>query len=123
MAEGCNGYVLETANTTLLHCGDSLYFDGFAEIGKRWALDALCVSVGLNPPGQTFYMDEANAARAARDSGTRTLIPQHFDLWRGFTLDPRRVRTVTNWYTPRTTVIPARFGRRITLSPTIRGLA
>jgi hypothetical protein len=60
-------------------------------------------------------MDEADAARAARDSGTRALIPQHFDLWQGFTLDPRRVRTVASWYAPQTTVTPARFGRRITV--------
>jgi L-ascorbate 6-phosphate lactonase len=114
-AAGCNGYVLETGGASLLHSGDSLYFDGFAEVGKRWNLDAVCVSVGVNPPGRVVYMDEADAARAARDCQARTLIPQHFDLWQGFTLDPRRVRTVTAWYTPQTKVIPARFGRRLTI--------
>jgi L-ascorbate 6-phosphate lactonase len=116
MADSCNGYVLETGGTTLLLCGDSLYFDGFLSIGKRWALDAICVSVGVNPPGLTFYMDESDAARAARDSRARMLIPQHFDLWQGFTLDPRRVHTAASWYAPQTTVIPARFGKRITVA-------
>jgi L-ascorbate metabolism protein UlaG (beta-lactamase superfamily) len=61
-------------------------------------------------------MDESDAARVARDCGARILIPQHFDLWRGLTLDPRRVRTATSWYAPQTRVVPARFGRRITIS-------
>ncbi len=112
---GCNGYVLETAGTTVLLGGDSLYFDGFSELGKRSAFDAICVSVGMNPPGITYYMDESDAARAARDSGTKMLIPQHFNLWQGITLDPRRVRTVTSWYAPEVRVIPARFGQRLTV--------
>ena len=116
LATGCLGYVLEAGGVSLLHCGDSLYFEGFAEFGQRWHIDVLCVSVGFNPPGKTLYMDESDAARAARDCGARILIPQHFDLWRGLTLDPRRVRTVTSWYAPQTRVIPARFGRRITIS-------
>lgn len=115
MAEGCNGYVLETGGVAILHCGDSLYHDGFVKHGERWALDAVCLSVGQNPPGQTFYMDEADAARAARDCQARTLVPQHFDLWQGFTLNPRRVRTVAAWYAPDTMVAPARFGRRMTV--------
>ncbi len=115
MAAGCNGYMLEAGGAVLLHCGDSLYHDGFVDLGARWLLDAICISVGHNPPGQTFYMDEADAARAASDAKARTLIPQHYDLWQGYTLDPRRVRTVTSWYAPQTTVIPARFGRRISV--------
>jgi L-ascorbate 6-phosphate lactonase len=116
VATGCLGYVLQSGGVTLLHSGDSLYFDGFAEIGQRWRIDAICLSVGDNPPGQTLYMDESDAARAARDCGARMLIPQHFDLWRGLTLDPRRVRTATAWYAPQTKVVPARFGRRITIT-------
>jgi L-ascorbate metabolism protein UlaG (beta-lactamase superfamily) len=115
LAEGCAGYVLDTGSVTLLHCGDSLYFDGFVEYGMRWTLDALCVSVGNNPPGATLYMDEADAARAARDCRTRMLIPQHYDLWQGITLDPRRVREATSWYAPETKVAPARLGRRRTV--------
>lgn len=115
-AQSCNGYVLETDGLALLHCGDSVYFDGFLALGQRWALDALCVSVAQNPPGRSIYMDEVAAARAARDAKAKTLIPQHYDLWRGFTLDPRRVRTATGWYAPETTVKPARFCQRLTIS-------
>ncbi len=110
-----NGYVLETGGRTLLHCGDSLYFPELAALATRWHLDAICVSVGANPVGKHYYMDEADAARAARDTGARQLIVQHHDLWAGLTLDPRRVATVARWYYPEVRVTPARYGRRITL--------
>ncbi|MGH2535730.1 MAG: MBL fold metallo-hydrolase [Thermomicrobiales bacterium] len=112
-APGCNGYVLETGSVAVLHCGDSLHFPGFLELGKRWSFDAICLSVGANPPGRDFYLDEAGAARAARDAGARLLIVQHHDLWQGITLDPRRVAVAVRWYCSETRVVPARFGRRI----------
>jgi L-ascorbate metabolism protein UlaG (beta-lactamase superfamily) len=114
-AKGCNGYVLETDHIAILHAGDSLYFPGFLDLGKRWSFDAICVSVAANPPGRGIYMDEADAARAARDAGTSMLIPQHYDLWQGLTLDPQRIAIAASWYCPDTRVVPARFGRRITI--------
>jgi L-ascorbate metabolism protein UlaG (beta-lactamase superfamily) len=116
-APGCNGYVLETGSVAVLMCGDSLYFDGFAALGQRWTLDAICLSVGHNPPGQTIYLDESGAARAARDAQARILIPQHFDLWQGLTLDPERVAIAASWYCPETRVLPARFRERIDIDP------
>ena len=110
-----NGYVLQAGEVTILHCGDGLYFPGFVDLAQRWRFDAICVSVGTNPPGKGYYMDEADAARAARDAGAPILIPHHHDLWQGITLDPRRVAVVTRWYSPGTRVIAARLGRRITV--------
>jgi L-ascorbate 6-phosphate lactonase len=118
LAQGCLGWVMETGAVTVLHCADSLYFPGFVHLGQRWSFDAMCVSVGLNPPGATFYMDESDAARAVRDAGAKVLIPQHFDLWERTSLDPTRVVTATHWYCPGTRVLPARFRRRITIAPT-----
>jgi L-ascorbate metabolism protein UlaG (beta-lactamase superfamily) len=114
-APGCNGYVLETGDVAVLHCGDSLYFPGFLELGRRWSFDAICLSVGANPPGRNFYLDESGAARAARDAGARRLIVQHHDLWQGITLDPRRVAVAAQWYCPETHVIPAVFQEQITV--------
>lgn len=116
-ARGCNGYVLETGALALLHGADSLYFPGFLELGKRWQFDAICLSVGANPPGKIIYMDEVDAARAARDAGARQLIPNHFDLWQGLTLDPNRIAIATSWYAPEVIVAPARFRERITIEP------
>lgn len=115
-AQNANGYLIQIDTVTMLHCGDSVYFSGFQELGKRWDIDAICLSVGLNPPGRQFYLDESGAARATRDSGARTLIVQHHDLWQGITIDPGRVRAVCRWYAPDVRVISARLQRRITLS-------
>jgi L-ascorbate 6-phosphate lactonase len=113
--KGANGYVFECHGLTLVHCGDSLYFPGFAELGERWSIDALCVSVGTNPPGESWYMDEADAARAARDARARAIIPMHFNLWQRMLIDPQRVATVAKWYAPSIQVIPAHYRRRITI--------
>jgi len=118
LAQGCLGWVIETGAVTVLHCADSLYFPGFVDLGRRWKFDAMCVSVGLNPPGAMLYMDECDAARAARDADTKVLIPQHFDLWERTKLDSSRVTRVARWYCPNVRVLPARFRRRITITPT-----
>jgi len=115
-AKSCNGYVFQSENTTLLHCGDSLYFPGFVELTKRWSFDAICVSVALNPPGKLYYMDESSAARAARDSKTKMLILQHHDLWAGLTLDTARVVTAASWYCPKVKVVTARVDEQILVS-------
>jgi L-ascorbate 6-phosphate lactonase len=120
-ARGCNGYVLETGAVTVLHGADSLYFEGFLELGRRWSFDAVCLSVGANPPGRTIYMDEADVARAARDLGARRLIPHHFDLWQGLTLDPHRVAIAASWYCPEVVVTPALFRKRLTVEPQMGG--
>ena len=111
-----NGYVLELPGLAALFCGDGLYSPDFVTLASRWRLDAICASVGANPPGKHFYMDEIDAARAARDCGAARLIPQHHDLWQGLTLDPRRVATVARWYCPGVRVTPARYGRRLTVT-------
>ena len=110
-----NGYVLEIDGFTLLHCGDGLYSPDFVTLAARWRFDAICVSVGANPIGKHYYMTEVDAARAARDTGTDQLILQHYDLWSGLTLDPRRVATVARWYCPGVRITPARYCRRLSL--------
>jgi L-ascorbate metabolism protein UlaG (beta-lactamase superfamily) len=79
-------------------------------------VDALCVSVAQNPKGKNYYMTEADAARAARDIGARTLVPMHWDLWRAFRLDPKRVSVVARWYCPDTSVKIPKYGGKMVLS-------
>jgi L-ascorbate 6-phosphate lactonase len=117
MAKGCCGFVIETGSVTILNCGDSLWHPGLVAIGEKWKLDAICISVGASPRGKFFYMTEVDAARAARDTGARTLIPHHWDLWQAILMDPKRVTTAASWYCPDVPVVPAEFLRRITVSP------
>lgn len=112
-ARECNGYVLQTGDTTLLLAGDSHYFDGFAALGEAHRPDAIALTIGLNPPGTSVYMSESDAARIARDTGVRLLIHQHHDLWQRLKLDPERVAVVTAWYAPDARVIGTVVGERI----------
>jgi L-ascorbate 6-phosphate lactonase len=116
LAKGANGYLLESQGTSLLHMGDSLYFVQLAEALEGRSVDTLFVSVAQNLKGKNWYMTESDAARAARDIGARTLVPMHWDLWRAFHLDPRRVRVVARWYCPDTVVVIPKYGRKIVLS-------
>jgi L-ascorbate metabolism protein UlaG (beta-lactamase superfamily) len=116
LAKGANGYLLESQGTTLLHMGDSLHFAELAEALEGRSVDTLFVSVAQNLKGKNWYMTEADAARAARDVGAHTLVPMHWDLWRAFHLDPRRVRTVARWYCPDAVVKIPKVGGKIVLS-------
>ncbi len=112
----------QMANTTIVetdggviwaHAGDSLWHADLADIGRRWKIDAISMTIGLNPVGQTIYMSEGEAARALRDSGARALIHQHHDLWVRLVIDPARTRTVAAWYAPDAEVLAAEYGERI----------
>ena len=116
MARGCLGYVLEAGGLTFVNMGDSLWYDQIGQELSRWRVDAIALSVAHNPPGETYYMSEVDAARIARDVGARVLIPHHWDLWQWVALDPRRVQAVAPWYAPDVQVRPARYCERMTLT-------
>lgn len=115
MAKGCNGYVMESQGIIFVNMGDSLWYDDIGKQMAPWKIDAICLSVALNPPGETLYMSEIDAVRIARDVGAKVLIPHHWDLWQRVALDPRRIATVAPWYAPDTIVRPTRFCQRISL--------
>ena len=112
-AQEANTTIFQTGGVTWAHAGDSLWHTGLVAIGKRWSLDAISMTIGLNPPGETYYMSEGEAARSLRDCGARTLIHQHHDLWVRLAIDPQRTATVASWYAPDATVTPAIYGARI----------
>jgi L-ascorbate 6-phosphate lactonase len=116
LAKGANGYLVEAQGVSLLHLGDSLYFKELGEEVRGRPIDALFVSVAQNPRGKIYYMTESDAARAARDVEARLLVPVHWDLWRNFSLDPRRVITASRWYCPDVSVKIPRYGRKMVLS-------
>jgi L-ascorbate 6-phosphate lactonase len=116
LAKGANGYVIEAEGIVFVTMGDSLWYDEIGQELGRWSVDAIAVSVAQNPPGETYYMSEVDAARIARDVGARVLIPHHWDLWQWVSLDPRRVQAVAPWYAPDAQVRPARYCERMTLT-------
>ena len=117
LAKGASGYRLDAEGVSLAHYGDSLYFPEIGEETGGGAIGTVFLSVGQNPKGKSWYMTEVDAARAARDVGAHTLVPVHWDLWRAFYLDPRRVATVARWYCPDVSVVIPRYAHKLVIGP------
>jgi len=80
-------WLLETASRRFYFAGDSGYFAGFAEIGRRFpGIDAALIPIGAYEPRWFMgyqHVDPAEAWRAFGDLGARRLVPMHwgcFDL-------------------------------------------
>jgi L-ascorbate metabolism protein UlaG (beta-lactamase superfamily) len=74
------GYIVKTDGKSVFHCGDSAYFDGFTEIGKRHAIDVALMPIGAYdaPSGRDVHMNPEQAVRAFADLGAKLLIPMHY---------------------------------------------
>lgn len=81
-------YVLQSGGITLFDGGDTLYYAGYIDVGKRFDIDVAMLNFAHNPPGEIYYMNHAHVARTAQELGARILIPKHYDLWQEFVDDP-----------------------------------
>jgi L-ascorbate metabolism protein UlaG (beta-lactamase superfamily) len=74
------GYIVSAAGKSVFHCGDSAYFDGFAEIGKRYQIDVALMPIGAYdaPSGRDVHMNPEEAVRAFADLGAKVLMPMHY---------------------------------------------
>jgi N-acyl-phosphatidylethanolamine-hydrolysing phospholipase D len=80
-------WLLESATRRFYFAGDSGYYPGFAEIGRRFpGIDAALLPIGAYEPRWFMgyqHLDPAEAWRAFGDLGARVLLPMHwgcFDL-------------------------------------------
>ncbi len=81
------GWVVEGSTRRFYHAGDTGYFDGFAEIGRRvGAIDVAAIPIGAYLPPeimQPVHLNPEEAVRAAIDLGARNVAAMHwgtFDL-------------------------------------------
>ncbi len=74
------GYLIRAGGKSVFHCGDSAYFDGFEEIGKRHQIDVALMPIGAYdaPSGRNVHMNPEEAVRAFADLGAKVLIPMHY---------------------------------------------
>jgi L-ascorbate metabolism protein UlaG (beta-lactamase superfamily) len=74
------GYIVRTGGKSVFHCGDSAYFDGFTEIGRRYDIDIALMPIGAyeSPSGRDVHMNPEEAVRAFADLGAKALIPMHY---------------------------------------------
>ena len=75
------GYLVRAGGKSVFHCGDSAYFDGFKDIGKRGGIDVALMPIGAyeSPSGRDVHMNPEEAVRAFADRlgiSDRILIPE-----------------------------------------------
>jgi len=77
---GFGGFVIEIGGRTIFHCGDSAYFPGFAEIGRRMPVEIALLPIGAyDPPsGREVHMTPEDALRAFKELGAGTFVPMHY---------------------------------------------
>ena len=77
---GYGGFVLEHQGRRVYHAGDSAYFDGFKEIGRRCEPEIALLPIGAYYPEsfRNVHMGPDDAVKVFRDLRARWLIPMHF---------------------------------------------
>ena len=81
---GYGGFVLEHQGRKIYHCGDSAYFDGFAEIGKKLAPEIALLPIGAYYP-ESFrkgHMGPDQAVQAFKDLRAKVFVPMHFGTFK-----------------------------------------
>lgn len=80
------GYVISAGAETVYHAGDSAWFDGFAEIGRRFPrIDCALLPIGGYQPGwfmERNHMTPEQAVDAFVQLGARMLVPMHWGTFR-----------------------------------------
>jgi len=81
---GYGGYVIDMGNHSVYHAGDSGYFEGFREIGKKLKPDIALLPIGAyhGPKFGENHMDPEQAIQAFADLRSKILIPMHFGTYR-----------------------------------------
>jgi L-ascorbate metabolism protein UlaG (beta-lactamase superfamily) len=81
---GFGGFLLEANGRSIFHCGDSAYFDGFKEIGKRHEIEIALLPIGAyDPPsGREVHMNPEEAVEAFIELGAQKFVPMHYGTFR-----------------------------------------
>jgi L-ascorbate metabolism protein UlaG (beta-lactamase superfamily) len=79
------GFVVKGSSATLYHAGDSGYFAGFGEIGRRFRIDAALLPIGAYDPAWFMspqHMDPVEALQAFQDLGAATFFAMHWGTFK-----------------------------------------
>ncbi len=78
------GYVVRSGKESVYHAGDTAYFDGFHEIGRRLHPELALLPIGAyNPPAfRVNHTSPEDAVRAFVDLGSRWMVPMHYGSFR-----------------------------------------
>ncbi len=80
------GFVVEGGGRAIYHAGDTAWFDGFEEIGRRFpALEAALLPAGAYSPAwfmEQQHMNPEQAGRAFLALGARRFVPMHWGAFK-----------------------------------------
>lgn len=81
---GYGGYVVRSGSDSIYHAGDTAYFDGFAEIGRRLAPQLALLPIGAYFPDtyRSVHTSPEEAVRGFVEVGARWMVPMHYGTFR-----------------------------------------
>jgi L-ascorbate metabolism protein UlaG (beta-lactamase superfamily) len=81
---GYGGYVIEGGGHSVYHSGDTAYFSGFVEIGRRLNPQVALLPIGAYFPDsyRAVHTSPEEAIQAFRDLGAESMVPMHFGTFR-----------------------------------------
>jgi L-ascorbate metabolism protein UlaG (beta-lactamase superfamily) len=81
---GYGGYVLKAGKHSVYHAGDTAYFEGFGEIGRRLSPEVALLPIGAYNPSsyRHVHADPADATRGFLDLKSRWMVPMHYGTFR-----------------------------------------
>ena len=97
------GFVIEGSSARVYHSGDTAYFEGFTEIGRRFpGIDAALLPIGAYDPAwfmERQHMNPEQAIQAFVDLGARNFLAMHWGTFKltDEPLDEPPVRAVAEW--------------------------
>jgi L-ascorbate metabolism protein UlaG (beta-lactamase superfamily) len=77
---GYGGYVIEAEGNSIYHSGDTAWFDGFREIGKRLHPEIALLPIGAYFPDsyRSVHTSPEEAVRGFVELGAEQMIPMHY---------------------------------------------
>src|SRR6185503_15869109 len=80
------GFVISSPRSRIYHAGDTAYFDGFREIGRRFpGIDAALLPIGAYDPAwfmEKQHMSPEQAVQAFVDLGARDFLAMHWGTFK-----------------------------------------
>jgi L-ascorbate metabolism protein UlaG (beta-lactamase superfamily) len=84
MHRGFGGYVIRNGKRSIYHAGDTAFFDGFHEIGRRLNPEIALLPIGAyDPPSfRRVHTSPEDAVQAFVDLGAERMIPMHYGTFK-----------------------------------------
>jgi L-ascorbate metabolism protein UlaG (beta-lactamase superfamily) len=81
---GYGGYVIEASGQSVYHSGDTAYFDGFREIGRRLQPQLALLPIGAYFPDsyRAVHTSPEEAVRGFVELGAHQMVPMHYGTFR-----------------------------------------